>query len=45
MKKEYRSPEWELIRMSFESIMEEGINVSENESGGSSHIDDNDDEW
>ena len=46
MKNEYSSPELELKRFSFEDIMEESrINVSENESGGSSHTDDDDDEW
>lgn len=46
MKKDYSSPEWELIWFSFEDIMEEsGINVSHNESGGSDYNDENSDEW
>ena len=46
MKKEYNTPEWELQLFSFEDIMSEsGVNVSENESGGSGHNDDDNDEW
>lgn len=46
MKKEYNTPEWELQLFSFEDIMSKGgVNVSENETGGSGHNDDNNDEW
>ena len=45
MKKEYSSPEFELTAFSFEAILEEGLNVSKNESGGSDNNDDNNDEW
>ena len=46
MKKEYNTPEWELQLFSFESILNEQVlDVSKNESGGSGHNDDNDDEW
>lgn len=45
MKKEYNTPEWELQLFSFESILSEHLIVSENESGGSGHNDDDDGEW
>ena len=45
MKKEYVSPEWELHLFSFESIMEQGLNVSDNESGGSDYNDEDGNEW
>ena len=46
MKKEYLSPEWELNLFSFESIMEESrLDVSRNESGGSDHNDDDNNDW
>ena len=46
MKKEYLSPELELILLSFESIMEEqGLDVSFNEHGNSDYNDDNSGEW
>ena len=46
MKKEYNTPEWELHLFSFVDIMsEKGVNVSVNETGGSGHNDDNNDDW
>lgn len=45
MKKEYSSPEWELMWFSFEDIMDTGINVSDNENSGSDHNDDDEGEW
>ncbi len=47
MKKEYNTPEWELQLFSFESILssEKVLDVSKNESGGSGHNDDDDDNW
>ena len=45
MKKEYSSPELELKWFSFEEIMGDVVDVSENESGGSGHNDDDDDDW
>ena len=47
MKREYLSPEWELNLFSFENVMssEQGLNVSVNESGGSDHNDDDENEW
>lgn len=46
MKKEYLSPELELILLSFESIMEEQrLDVSKNEHGNSDYNDDNSGEW
>ena len=47
MKKEYSSPELDKVTFSFESILQSnaGIDVSKNESGGSDHIDDDNDDW
>lgn len=46
MKKEYLSPELELILLSFESIMEEQrLGVSFNEHGSSDNKDDDNKEW
>lgn len=45
MKKEYDAPEFELNIFSFESILADNLNVSDPETGGSSHTDDDDDEW
>lgn len=46
MKKEYNTPEWELHLFSFVDIMSScGVNVSENENGGSGHNDDDNNEW
>lgn len=46
MKKEYKAPEFELNIFSFESILEENlnVNVSTPETGGSGHSE-NDDDW
>lgn len=44
MKKTYETPELEVVVFSFESILDDYINTSENESGGSGGNDDDDDE-
>ena len=46
MKKEYLSPELELILLSFESIMEEQrLDVSFNEHGNSDNNDNDNNDW
>lgn len=48
MKKDYSAPELELIKFSFESILEgttRPLDVSGNENGGSGHNDDDEGDW
>lgn len=45
MKKEYLAPELDCVNFSFEDILDARFNVSNNESGGSDHNDDNEGEW
>ena len=47
MKKDYLAPELELITFSFESILDTNrpLDTSSNETGGSDHNDDDNENW
>lgn len=45
MKMKYETPDFELTVFSFESILEEHLNVSDPENSGSGHKDDDNDDW